>query len=209
MGKTTAKVLRVILTVLGVLVLMFLVSEICLMLELTTVNRWVFFGVITAVSAVTGTFFHRAWAKLTGVDKFALNFPIHLVVFTIVISSALLMGNYFATDFDSLPEQEVVIEKRLRKTRYRTRRVSRRSYVRGAPYHVYYLQVSLPDGTPKEFYVKKSVYDKTRSGDTVTIRMGRGALSFPVLNANSLQLRVDHSSSSRKSRCKFFGTSGS
>lgn len=209
MGKTTARVLRAILIASGVLVLMFLVAEICLMLELTTVDRWVFFGVITAVSAVTGTFFHRAWARLTGVGKFALNFPIHLVVFTIVISSALLMGNYYATDFDSLPEQEVVIEKRLRKTRYRTRRVSRRTYVRGVPYQVYYLQVSLPDGASKEFHVKKSVYDRTRSGDTATIRMGRGALSFLVLDANSLRLRVDHSSSSRKSRCKFFGTSGS
>lgn len=178
------------------------------MLESTVVNRWIFFGTVLAVAAATGTVLHRAWGKLTGWDKFYLNFPIHLVVATIVISAAFLMGNYFATDFSSLPEEKVIIENRLRETRYHTKRVSRRVYTRGAPYYVYYLEVSLPDGKPMEVYVEKSVYDKALAGDTATVRFGRGALSLPVINPRSLKLLHPRSKSKSRHRCKFFGTTG-
>lgn len=210
MGKSNAStVLRWLLLGFGVTVLIFLAAGTASMLESTIVNRWVFFGVITAVGMATGTVLHRLWGKLTGSGRFYINFPLHVVVFTIVASSSFLMINYFATDFDALPTEKVIIENRLRKTRYKTKRVSRRVYTRGAPYYVYYLKVVLPDSTPMEIYSRKKLYDEARAGDTAVIRMGRGVLSLPVADPHSLTLLHPRKSKKSKSRCKFFGTTSS
>lgn len=192
----------------GVTLLIFLAGGILFMLESTVINPWVFFGIVFMVAAATGTVLHRAWEKITGTCKFYINYPLHLVVATILLSSAVLMTNYFPSDFSKFPEEKVIVEQKLRKTRYKTRRVSRRVYARGTPYYVYYLKITLPDGSPKEVYVKKTVYDKARTGDTATVRIGRGALSFPVFDQNSLKLLHPHVKSTSRSRCKFFGTSG-
>ena len=176
------------------------------MIETTLIDFRIFFGIVAVVAAATGTVLHRAWGRLTGTSKFYINYPIHLVVSAIVLSAAVLMGNYYPTDFSSLPEEKVIIDQRLRKTRYKTRRVSRRVYTRGAPYQVYYLKVTLPDGKHKQIYVKKALYDKARQGDTATVRVGRGRLSFPVMDPNSLKLLHPHTGKKNTGRCKFFGT---
>lgn len=209
MAKSKDKsVIRWVGFAVGSTLLLFLAGGIGAMLESTMVNTWIFFGVIGALGAATGTVLHRPWGKLTGSRKFYLNFPLHVVVFTVVMSAALLMGNYFATDFDKLPVERVIVENRLTKTRYHTKRVTRRTYTRGAPYKVYYLEISLPDGKRKEVYVKKSVYDKARKGDTATVRIGRGALSLQVFEPRSFRLLHPHVNKKSSSRCKFFGTSG-
>ncbi len=194
----------------GVAILLFLIGGIFYILDSTIVNRWVFFGIVAAVAAATGTVLHSAWDKLTGWGKFYLNYPLHIVVASIVLSSAFLMGNYFGTDFESLPEEKVIIEKRFTQTRYHTKRATRRVYTRGAPYKVYFLEVSLPDGKRTDVFVKKTVYDKALAGDTATVRFGRGVLSLPVLDPHSLTLLHPHSKSKKhRSRCKFFGTTRS
>lgn len=192
----------------GLTVMMFLAVGISTILESTIINPWVLFGVIVAVGAVTGTVLHRPWGRLTGTGKFYVNYPLHVFVFTIVMGALLLMVNFFATDFDRLPSQRVIIENRLAKTRYHTKRVTRRTYTRGAPYKVYYLEVSLPGGEHREVYVKKSLYDKARKGDTATVKIGRGALSFEVFDPASLTLLHPRVNKKSASRCKFFGTSG-
>lgn len=207
-NSKSKSVLRWVGFAVGSTLLLFLAGGIGAMLESTMVNPWIFFGVVIALGVASGAVLHRSWGKLTGSGKLYLNFPLHVVVFTIVMSAALLMGNYFATDFDRLPAGRVIVENRLTKTRYHSKRVTRRTYTRGAPYKVYYLEISFPDGKRKEVYVKKSLYDKARKGDTATVSIGRGALSFPVFDPHSLKLLHPHADRKSSSRCKFFGTSG-
>lgn len=209
MGKSNGKrVARYLILGFGLAILLILVAGISSMLESTMINTWLFFGVVAFVAAATGMVLYRPWGKLTGIDRFYVNFPLHVVVSGIVLSAALLMGNYFATDFDRLPRERVIVEKRITKTRYKTKRVTRRTYTRGAPYKVYYLEISLPGGEHKEVYVPKKLYDKARKGDTATVNIGRGALSFPVFNPHSLELLHPHVNKKKTSRCKYFGTSG-
>ncbi len=207
MAKTNAKsVMRWIALGIGVTILFLLAGAVAGMIETTLIDFRIFFGIVAVVAAATGTVLHRAWGRLTGTSKFYINYPIHLVVSAIVLSAAVLMGNYYPTDFSLLPEEKVIIDQRLRKTRYKTRRVSRRVYTRGAPYQVYYLKVALPDGKRKQIYVNKALYDKARQGDTATVRVGRGKLSFPVMDPNSLKLLHPHTGKKNTGRCKFFGT---
>lgn len=207
MAKTKVKsVVRWVALGFGVALLILLAGGIAGMIGTTMLNWWVFFGIIVIVAAATGTVLHCGWEKLTGTGKFYINFPLHMVVFTIVAAAALLMGNYYGSDFSSFQEEKVIVNQKIRKTRYQTKRISRRVYTRGAPYYVYYVDITLPDGTPKEIYVNRNVYNKAHVGDTATIRMGRGALSFRVIDPNSLKLPSTRHKS--RSRCKFFGTSG-
>ena len=209
MAKSKDKsVIRWVGFAVGSTLLLFLAGGTGAMLESTMIDPWAFFGVVVALGVASGTVLHRPWGKLTGSGKFYLNFPLHVAVFTIVMSAALLTGNYFATDLDRLPTERVIVENRLTKTRYHTKRVTRRTYTRGAPYKVYYLEISLPDGKRKEACVKKSVYDKARLGDTATVNIGRGALSFPVFDPHSLKLLHPHVNKKSAPRCKFFGTTG-
>lgn len=207
MAKTKVKsVLRWLALGFGVTILIMLAGGIAGMTETTMLNWRVFFGIIVTVAAATGTVLHRGWEKLTGIGKFYINFPLHMVVFTIVVAAALLMGNYFGSDFSAFQEEKVVVDQKIRKTRHHTKRVSRRVYTYGTPYYVYYVDIALPDGTRKEIYVNKKVYDRAHAGDTATVRIGRGPLSFRVLDPNSLKLPPARHKS--RSRCKFFGTSG-
>ncbi len=207
MAKTKVKsVVRWVALGFGVALLILLAGGIAGMIGTTMLNWWVFFGIIVIVAAATGTVLHCGWEKLTGTGKFYINFPLHMVVFTIVAAAALLMGNYYGSDFSSFQEEKVIVNQKIRKTRYQTKRISRRVYTRGAPYYVYYVDITLPDGTPKEIFVNRNVYNKAHVGDTATIRMGRGALSFRVIDPNSLKLPSTRHKS--RSRCKFFGTSG-
>ncbi len=207
MAKTKVKsVVRWVALGFGVALLILLAGGIAGMIGTTMLNWWVFFGIIVIVAAATGTVLHCGWEKLTGTGKFYINFPLHMVVFTIVAAAALLMGNYYGSDFSSFQEEKVIVNQKIRKTRYQTKRISRRVYTRGAPYYVHYVDITLPDGTRKEIFVNRNVYNKAHVGDTATIRMGRGALSFRVIDPNSLKLPSTRHKS--RSRCKFFGTSG-
>lgn len=207
MAKTKVKsVVRWVALGFGVALLILLAGGIAGMIGTTMLNWWVFFGIIVIVAAATGTVLHCGWEKLTGTGKFYINFPLHMVVFTIVAAAALLMGNYYGSDFSSFQEEKVIVNQKIRKTRYQTKRISRRVYTRGAPYYVHYVDITLPGGTRKEIFVNRNVYNKAHVGDTATIRMGRGALSFRVIDPNSLKLPSTRHKS--RSRCKFFGTSG-
>lgn len=207
MANTKVKsVVRWVALGFGVALLILLAGGITGMIGTTMLNWWVFFGIIVIVAAATGTVLHRGWEKLTGTRKFYINFPLHMVVFTIVAAAALLMGNYYGSDFSSFQEEKVIVNQKIRKTRYQTKRISRRVYTRGAPYYVHYVDITLPDDTRKEIFVNRNVYNKAHVGDTATIRMGRGALSFRVIDPNSLKLPSTRHKS--RSRCKFFGTSG-
>ena len=161
MAKTKVKsVVRWVALGFGVALLILLAGGIAGMIGTTMLNWWVFFGIIVIVAAATGTVLHCGWEKLTGTGKFYINFPLHMVVFTIVAAAALLMGNYYGSDFSSFQEEKVIVNQKIRKTRYQTKRISRRVYTRGAPYYVYYVDITLPDGTPKEIYVNRNVYNK-------------------------------------------------
>ena len=118
MAKTKVKsVVRWVALGFGVALLILLAGGIAGMIGTTMLNWWVFFGIIVIVAAATGTVLHRGWEKLTGTRKFYINFPLHMVVFTIVAAAALLMGNYYGSDFSSFQEEKVIVNQKRRVTR--------------------------------------------------------------------------------------------
>ncbi len=193
--------------IIGALLLLIAGTVAVSLLGYTFVNPWIFIGIVVLAGAATGSVAHRVWSKLTGTNKFYINFPLHLVAFTVLVSAMILTVNYAAADFDNLPREKVIVNKRLTKTRYHTKRITTRRYTRGEPYKAYYLKLTLADKSLKEIPVRKDIYDNAHEGDTATVAIGRGPLLLTVIAPGSLKLQ-QKMKKKRTSRCKFFGTSG-
>lgn len=190
MTKSTnvSTVVRSLLLGVGVTILILLAGGVAALLDFTVVNPWLLLGVIAAMGAVTGGAAWRYWGKITRSANFYVNFPVHIVVFTIITSALFLSVNYFAADRSSLQEQSVAIERAYWKQRHQSHRVNRRLYTSGKPYKAYYLDITLPDGSAKSITVTKRVYDKARRVDSATVRIGRGALGLTIMDKNSLRI---------------------
>ncbi|MDE6283638.1 MAG: hypothetical protein K2L97_06585 [Muribaculaceae bacterium] len=195
---TARKVIRILLLGFGVSFLLLCAGGIFAVLNMTVINPWIFFGSILILAVASGALLHPLWRKLSGRDNIYLNMALHTVVFTIILASVLLMTNYYCADFDHMPRETVIIDKKIKKTRYRTRRVSRRVYTRGAPYNVYFVNVIFADGLTRELEIPKRLYDDTHKGDTATILTGRGRLSFKVVDPSSLKVTTKHKSNKNK-----------
>lgn len=206
-SSNTKTVLRWLLLGFGVAFLIFLAGGVFFILDCTVVNPWLLFGIIGVMAVISGGAAWPLWSKLTSTRKFYVNFPVHVIVFTIVAAAIFLFTNYFAADYTVYPPEKASIERVYWEQRYRTRRVSRRTYVRGAPYKVYFLDIALPDGAVKKVSVTKSKYDRAHKGDSVEIKIGKGFLGCRVINESSLKL-LNPRSNKKSRQCKFVGTSG-
>lgn len=207
-NSKTATVLRWLLLGFGVAFLIFLAGGVVFMLDCTVVNPWLLFGVIGVMAVISGGAAWPLWSKLTSTRKVYINFPVHVIVFTIIAAAIFLFTNYFAADYTAYPPAKASIERVYWQQRYRTRRVSRRTYVRGAPYKVYFLDIALAeDGTVKKVPITKTKYDLAHKGDSVELNIGKGFFGCRVINESSLKL-LNPRSNKKSRRCKFVGTSG-
>ena len=59
--------------------------------------------------------------------------------------------------------------------------VGRNRYVKGEPYKVYYMEVSLPGGWRKPIHLDRARYSATHLGDTIAIPVGRGLFGLSVI----------------------------
>ena len=167
-------------------VLIFLTGSIIVFLCDTIVNPWLFFGIIAVPALGSGLVLAPRWRRLTGIGNYALNFVVNGLVIGIVLSALFLGINYFTADFDGGEPLRGIVGHKYEKTRYRTKRVSRRTYTRGEPYKVFFLQIDLTETGPRDFEVRRELYNSVRNGDTVTYREARGALGMEVIRRSSI-----------------------
>ncbi len=177
--------MRTVLLIISLMVILLLGGTVWFFLGETFVNLWLFWGIILFVSVGTGLILGQRWSKVTKVSNFALNLGVHVVVFALFIAAAVLIVNYTTANLDSVPETKVLVEKKYTKTRYRSKRVTRKTYTRGEPYKVYFIDLEIPHLGERSFEVPRKVYTSLSTGDTATVRLGRGLLGLPVLDASS------------------------
>lgn len=207
-SSTVENVMKYVGLVLGVMVLIFMVAGSVILLENTLINRIAIIGISIAIAVASSIPLAKYWGRITGMRNIWINSAINTAAVGIVICFSFLAINYFGADFASGDASgHGVIERRYQKTRYRTRRVGRRTYAQGAPYQVYFLDVSIPGWGKRDFEVGKKKYDTVRTGDTVSLSMAQGSLGFPVVNPSSIKA-LHPRKESKSRRCRFFGTSG-
>ncbi len=178
--------IRWTIIVIASVILLLMAGTVMFLITDTIVNPWLFFGVIAVPAFGSGALLASRWRPLTRIHNFAVNFLINGVVVGIVISALVLGVNYFAADFDGADPRTGIMERKYTKTRYRSKRVTRRTYTRGEPYKVYFIEVDLPESGVRSFEVRHELYSALRSGDTVTYRETRGALGLEVISHRSI-----------------------
>lgn len=205
MGNEKAKsTLRWLALGFGVALLMIAGELTLTMLHHTMLNMGLFLSVVFFVAAATALPAAPLWGKLTGWSSMAANALVHAVALFLVLSALVLSVNYFAADKEGFSTELALIESRVRKTEYKSRRVSRRVYTRGEPYYVYELELRFADpgysACSKRVRVPKRQYDALRQGDTVSVAVGRGALGMPVFDDSTIAPLHPRSSSRKASR---------
>lgn len=177
----------------------------CIMLlELTHVKASLFFGVIAVLALIISIPAGKLVKCFTGWHHYLSSFMVSAVTIFMLVSTGVLSGNYYFAS--SSTHRRVVIERRVEETHYRSRRVSRKVYTRGAPYQVYYFIIKA-EGECIKVKVDKKVYDSARKGDHAEMVMKKGYFSMPVFCPNTLRLESPRPVNNHR-RCKFFGTTG-
>lgn len=119
----------------------------------------------------------RRWTDAPGWERFAGHFPLSLLLAGFVILGA----NYAGADDATLHEEQVSVERKYSEKHYRSRRVGRGRYARGEAYYEYKVEVRFADGRGKSFELPLSEYNRVRRGGTMTLRLERGMLGWPVI----------------------------
>lgn len=169
-------------------IVIFCIGGCILMLKELLTPIWIPLVITLAITLPLALPLRPVWRWLTGSENVAINILCHIVaIWPLILSIALLVNKCNPRE----PEREidVTIERLYRETRYKTRRVSRRVYARGAPYYVYCAELNLPGDKQRDFDIKKKYYDRLMKGDTVGIITYKGILGMQIINASSLHLK--------------------
>lgn len=145
------------------------------------VATWIPWTICGSMALISGLTLWRIWAKLTGSEKFWLNYACHVVFSCGLLLCAFYGLNKSFADKETLHCEKVVVERKYYKVRHKTRRVGRRTYANGEPYKVYFLEIRFPDGRTKEMPATTDYYRKIHKGDTISLEMEMGLFRIPVI----------------------------
>lgn len=109
-----------------------------------------------------------------------------------LISPVLLIAALLANMTLASPEREQIateVTRVYKETRYRTKRVSRRVYTRGAPYKAYRMEIEIPGKGRRSLDISKKIYDRVMKGDTIGINVFTGPLGIRMFESGSFDLR--------------------
>ncbi|MBD5224528.1 MAG: hypothetical protein HDS68_00955 [Bacteroidales bacterium] len=160
----------------------------------TIVAWWLPLTICGVMALASATVLWRIWMRLTGSVSFFPNF-----ICQAVFAWSLLLFGFYVTNYGFASEaskhvEDVTVEGVYSKTHYKSRRVGRGRYVRGEPYKVYYMEVSLADGRLKELSVTRDESRRLRKGTVLPLTFERGFWGAPVIKRQGLHVDVPHSS---------------
>ena len=130
-----------------------------------------------------------------------LNLVIFDIILTAIAGGALLLINSLCADTSGFEETDVVVARKIVKTRHKTQTSGRRSYATGPAYHEYYLELSYPDGREMEIKPPYKMYKNASEGDSAYIKTGKGALFMRVCDPKTFRLKHPP----RKHRKRMYG----
>lgn len=135
----------------------------------------------------SGWFLWSKWCKLTNNDSIWINYGLHIVTVATFLLCFFYMGNYFLGDRENITYEDSRIARLYREQHYRTRRISRKVYGRGAPYWVYKADLELPDGSSKDIRLTKKHYDDLFRGDTLGLAVRTGFFGVKVFDTSKIK----------------------
>lgn len=168
----------VIITILSIIIF-FMMAGIVVLLNNTLISKPLFYSAAVLVGVASIPLSGRYWHRVTGTANRWINSIVNILAVGIVAGFTFVAVNYFCAGEPR--EIDGVIARRYQETRYQSRRVSRRTYVRGHPYQVYFLEVDIPDWGNRSFEVARSKYNHYRKGDSISLTESRGGLGLRVI----------------------------
>lgn len=182
MGNTTQRrPLHTAAIIILVLVWIGAAGLIIALYEHTLISVWLPLLICCFIGAVSGLAMWRLWPSITGSQRILPNYLCHFIFSATLAGGLLFSLNYFASDADSEQEITATVVRKYTKERRRTQRSGRRHYSTGETYHVYYADLSLPDGRTKSMQITLSRYNRLRTGSHTTLHLQRGLLGIPVI----------------------------
>lgn len=103
------------------------------------------------------------------------------VAVTVICLFGYYLVNYLTARQAPLRFDDVLVTNVYRERHYKSKRVSRRVYTRGAPYWVYCMDIELADGRRKSVTISKKRYKQVDAGDTVELATRRGIFGKDVV----------------------------
>lgn len=192
---------RVLFMVFGSCVVIGSIAGCVYMFKLLLTPWWIPVSICTIISIALGIPLRGLWRWLTKSDNIAFHTIVNLLVILPFTLCAALTVNY-ATSGRNETDEKVVVNRVYWETHYKTRRVGRRTYTRGAPYKVYYLSLTLGEGHNRDVQVLKKTYDRLVKGDTIGVHVSKGALGMKVFNGSNFILPPKVKKESRSEKIK-------
>lgn len=147
----------------------------------TIVNWQIPWSIALTLSLLTWIPLGKQWERSLPNIHRLLRLLIHLTAATSMFIFMIFAINFFLADDSSTHIEKAIVEGHYRETHYKSERVGRRVYKRGAPYYEYLIRVKFSDGRIKDITVPKKRYDRIRNGSTLEIKLKDGFFGFPVL----------------------------
>ncbi len=153
----------------------------------TIVEPWLPYG-IALLLGVASIAVSGVWRCLTGTSRWWINALYGFAVVGALSAFAIIGGNYYMADESTAHTEEVEVVDKYREKHYKSRRVSRRVYTRGAPYWTYHVTVEFADGRRKPIEVTKKRYAKIKSGSIRELTLQKGLFGMPVVKGGAGRL---------------------
>ncbi len=174
-----------VFVVLGLIAMIVYAGSVAL-ISLTLVPAWLPWTVAAIIAVATGLWGRKAMGRMCGISAMWLNYLIYVVIATGLFAFALLLANRLGAGECEPVQAEVT--RVYSETRYHSKRVSSRRYIRGDPYKVYYIDVCLEGGINKPVSVNVNTFRKMRKGCYVELALRSGALGFKVIDSKGMHL---------------------
>lgn len=164
-------------------------------MEANTLGSHITVYIIVAIITAIASFLTRnLWHKLTGINMAWINTGISAITIYPILLCATLAINYFCADESTLHYESAVVERLYTKTRHHTKRISRRTMGVGEPYKVYFAEVSIQGIRNKELSFNHKQWRRLHKGDTLRLRVAKGAFGIPVVKRSGSTVEVPRSS---------------
>lgn len=148
---------------------------------------WIPVSIVLVITVALALPLRRMWQWIIGKSNVALILLCHILFTGPLLLCAALTIN-LATSGKNVQPTEAVVERVYTETRYRTKRLSRKVYTRGAPYTVYRVEVHFPEGEKRHFDIKRQLFARLTKGDTISVDVSKGALGMKVFNGSETKL---------------------
>lgn len=127
--------------------------------------------------------------KILRVRNFSLCVGIAIAFLTGILTCGFYMTNMICADEESEYTERAFVKRKYQETHYKSKRVTRKTYARGAPYQEYYLEVEYADGRTGHLLINKSLYSRVSSQDSIEVKMRKGLWGIPVVKG---ERSIDH-----------------